>query len=161
MRTTWCVLVLVLLVSTRAGADETKLETTRHTHHLSVGALDHRLGISIVSYARTLLGDKEHELFVGAGTIVAGTTLAGGGKYYAFHYYVDFYSVVAVHALAGMSEKIVPAPFFSMGMEYPFSSDYFFNAGVNTTVRVYIEDFKQYRKPEYVVLPHLSVTHRW
>ena len=157
----WWIIIFVLCAVPNVGAEDVVEDSPSHRHHFSVGFLDHRTGMSLASYSRTLLANESHELFVGVGSVLAMTTLAVGWKFYAFHYYVDFYCVVAGHAAAGMSDKILVAPFASLGIELGITDDYFLNVGVNNTLRLYVKDFKMYRDPELVVFPHASVTHRW
>ena len=145
-----------------SDAPESVVKTkSQYTHHFSFGFLDHRTGSSIVSYSRTLWAGESQEIFAGVGSALALNTAALGWKFYAFEYYVDVYLVVAVHAMAGMSDNIIVAPFFSGGVEKEIWEGYFLNAGVNNTVRLYIEDSKFYRDAELVVFPHGSLSYRW
>lgn len=62
-------LVLVCLVGQVAYAEVPDNPRTRpeHKHEFSVGFLSHKVGASLVSYARTLWSTEHHELYAGAG----------------------------------------------------------------------------------------------
>lgn len=74
---------------------------------------------------------------------------------------VDIYVVGAALVMAGMSDKIFPAPFVSTGIEIGFWGNYFFNGGVNTIARVYYEGGEFYRKPELLIYGQGSLSYRW
>ena len=157
-------LVLTLMVASLAHAEKPLAYTPpheTHTHDLSVGFLSHKVGSSLVSYARTLWSNENHELYAGAGTLVALNTAALGWKSYLMRDVVDVYVVGAVLVMAGMSDNISPAPFVSTGIEIGFWDNYFFNGGVNTIARVYYEGGEFYRKPELLVFGQASLSYRW
>lgn len=157
------ILAALVFVASNAHAEAPASQTPHktHTHDLSVGFLSHKVGTSLVSYARTLWANEDHELYAGVGTLVALNTAALGWKSYLMRDFVDVYVVGAALVMAGMTDKIIPAPFVSTGIEIGFWDNYFFNGGVNTIARVYYEGGEFYRKPELVVFGQGSLSYRW
>ena len=157
------VLILCFLFASIAHAEKPLADSPspKHTHDLSVGFLSHKVGSSLVSYARTLWANEDHELYAGVGTLIALNTAALGWKSYLMRDAIDVYVVGAVLVMAGMSDNIFPAPFVATGIEIGFWDNYFFNGGVNTIARVYYEGGEFYRKPELVVFGQGSLAYRW
>ena len=157
------ILATLVFVASSAYAEAPARQTPHatHTQDLSVGFLSHKVGTSLVSYARTLWSNEDHELYAGAGTLVALNTAALGWKSYLMRDVVDVYVVGAVLVMAGMSDNIFPAPFVSSGIEIGFWDNYFFNGGVNTIARVYYEGGDFYRTPELLVFGQVSLSYRW
>ena len=152
------VYILISLFATSVGSAEEKVPE----NYLTIGALDHKTGLSLIGYARTLVSNEKHELFVGAGTLIAAVTISSGWKYNFLHYYADFYSVVSVQAIsAGQSKKIVYAPFLALGIEKKLSTKWYINAGVVHLIRLYIRDYDIYRPTEHMILPNLNFNRRW
>ena len=56
-------------------------QQSKPKHYRSAGFLDHKTGMSLVSYARTLKYHNKSEYFVGIGTLIAANTFALGWKY--------------------------------------------------------------------------------
>ena len=56
-------------------------QQSKPKHYRSAGFLDHKTGMSLVSYARTLKHHNKSEYFVGIGTLIAANTFALGWKY--------------------------------------------------------------------------------
>ena len=156
------VAVLVLMMASPAYAEPPEPESSAaYQHEVSVGFLSHKVGSSLVSYARTLWSNESHELYAGAGTLLALNTAALGWKSYLYQNFVDVYVVGAVLVMAGMSDHIIPAPFVSAGIELGFWDGFFFNAGANTMLRVYYEGGEFYRTPEFIVFGQGSLLYRW
>ena len=158
--------VLVLCLCASVARAESSAETepvakTAYRHHFSFGFLNHQTGSSVVSYARTLWASENHEVYAGVGSVLALNTLAVGWKVYVFESFVDAYLVTAAHFMAGMSEKSLVAPFFAVGVEKSLWGGFFINAGVNNTLRLYLEDGRSYRDAEVLVFPHAHLTYRW
>ena len=129
--------------------------------YLSVGLFDHKTGLSIGSFSYNLVNAGDHEVFIGAGTSLIFNASSLGWKYYLFSYGVDFYSVLAVQGLVGgMSKKtnILPATFASLGFEKALTKKLWINAGVNLTVRLYLDGS---HPPDILVLPNCNVNWRW
>ncbi len=152
-----CLVGLICCLGSSAYGEDTKSPKK----YFSAGFLDHKTGTSFVGYARTLVGNDEHELFVGVGSALALNTLAIGWKYTFWHSYVNLYAVLAAHAMAGMGKNIIYAPFWSAGFEKKLTTNWFVNVGVNTTVRLYIKDYQITRKTEFIVYPNVNLNYRW
>ena len=161
MRGFVCILAILCSVDEVAHAQQPSVPAPQYQQEVSVGFLSHKVGSSLVSYARTLWSNENHELYAGAGTLVALNTAALGWKSYLMRDVVDVYVVGAVLVMAGMSDNISPAPFVSTGIEIGFWDNYFFNGGVNTIARVYYEGGEFYRKPELLVFGQASLSYRW
>ena len=112
------ILAALVFVASNAHAEAPASQTPHktHTHDLSVGFLSHKVGTSLVSYARTLWANEDHELYAGVGTLVALNTAALGWKSYLMRDFVDVYVVGAALVMAGMSDKIIPPPLSPPGL---------------------------------------------
>ena len=124
-------------------------------HYVSVGFLDHKTGTSLVGYARTIKKFNKHELFIGAGTVIAAVTFSAGWKYYLSDSPLQFYSVVSVQNATGMGGSFI-APFISLGIEKRITKKIYFNLGLNTTIRVYPD-----RPVEFVMFPNFNINFRY
>ena len=155
------ILATLVFVASSAYAEAPARQTPHATHTFLWWAFEPQVGTSLVSYARTLWANEDHELYAGVGTLVALNTAALGWKSYLMRDAIDVYVVGAVLVMAGMSDNIFPAPFVSTGIEIGFWDNYFFNGGVNTIARVYYEGGEFYRKPELVVFGQGSLSYRW
>ncbi|MDP6684617.1 MAG: hypothetical protein QGH24_01590 [Candidatus Marinimicrobia bacterium] len=123
--------------------------------YISVGFLDHKTGMSLVGYARTLKTMENHEFFIGVGTLLAANTIAAGWKSYLNDSPIHIYSVVSIQGVAGMGGEIV-APFVSIGGEKSITEKLYINAGLNTLLRIY-----NYRSPELVPFPNVNLNWRY
>ena len=124
-------------------------------HYVSVGFLDHKTGTSLVGYARTMKKFDKHELFIGAGTVIAAVTFSAGWKYYLSDSPLQVYSVVSVQNAIGMGGSFI-APFISLGIEKRITKKMYFNLGLNTTIRVYPD-----RPVEFVMFPNVNINFRY
>ena len=130
-------------------------EEKNSIHYVSVGFLDHKTGTSLVGYARTIKKFDKHELFIGAGTVIAAVTFSAGWKYYLLASPLQFYSVVSVQNATGMGGSFI-APFISLGIEKHITKKIYFNLGLNTTIRVYSD-----RPEEFVMFPNVNINLRY
>ena len=123
--------------------------------YITVGFLDHKTGISLVGYARTLKQTEKHEFFVGAGTMIAAFTASTGWKYYFNDAPIQFYSVLSIQGVNGMGGGFI-APAISFGIEKGITEKLFFNLGLNTTIRIYAD-----RPIELVAFPNININFRY
>ena len=84
--------------------------------YVAIGFLDHKTGISLVGYARTLKETKKHEYFIGACTMISSFTASAGWKYYFNDAPIQFYSVLLIQGVNGMGGGFI-APVISLGVE--------------------------------------------
>ena len=124
-------------------------------HYISIGFLDHKTGNSIVGYTRAILQNKNNELFVGAGTLIAANTFVVGFKKYLLRSFVDGYSVISMQSVYGMGGGF-SAPAVSIGVEKKIWKILFINLGANSIIRVYSDN-----KIEFVNFPHLNINIRF
>ena len=68
-------------------------QQSKPKHYRSAGFLDHKTGMSLVSYARTLKYHNKSEYFVGIGTLIAANTFALGWKYSFWQSFRRIFSV--------------------------------------------------------------------
>ena len=149
------IFICVILLNFLEGQNKTE-----KNKYMSLGFLDHKTGISLVGYARTLKKVDKHELFVGVGTLIALNTLSVGWKYYLSDSPVHFYSVIAAQGAVGMSVKfnILPIVFASVGFEKSIFKHIWINLGVNSTARLYLDGS---HNTDFLVLPNANINWRW
>ena len=130
-------------------------QTEKPKHYRSIGFLDHKTGLSLLGYARTLKIHNNNEFFVGIGTLIAANTISLGWKYSFLNKPVklnpdtgdpivgfstglidDYYVVASIQSVAGMGGSII-APFFSGGIEKRLTKKIYINVGVNSIFRYY------------------------
>ena len=105
-------------------------------NYISVGILDSKTGFSAIGYTRSILQNKNNELFIGFGTMLALNTVVAGYKKYLFRSFIDGYSVISIQNIFGMAGDS-DAACFSIGIETKIWKVFFINAGGNIHV---IED---------------------
>ena len=75
-------LIFLFLVSNWAvGQNSDFKPVTKERNYYSRGVFDHKTGITFVGYSRTLAYIKNHEFFVGLGTMIAMHTISTGVKF--------------------------------------------------------------------------------
>ncbi len=143
------IIIFCILFSVSIG------QTEKPKHYRVIGFLDHKTGLSLLGYARTLIIHNNNELFVGIGTLIAANTISLGWKYSFLNKPVklnpdtgdpiigfstglidDYYVVASIQSVAGMGGSIV-APFFSGGFEKRLTKKIYINVGVNSMFRYY------------------------
>ena len=101
-------------------------QQSKPKYYRSAGFLDHKTGMSLVSYARTLKHHNKSEYFVGIGTLIAANTFALGWKYSFLQpeteydpntgepiiglstgFIDDYYVVASAHSVMGMGGGFV------------------------------------------------------
>ena len=149
------IFICIILLNLLEGQNKTE-----KNKYMSLGFLDHKTGISLVGYARTLKKVDKHELFVGVGTLIALNTLSVGWKYYLSDSPVHFYSVIAAQGAVDMSVKfnILPIVFASVGFEKSIFKHIWINLEVNSTARLYLDGS---HNPDFLVLPNANLNWRW
>ena len=123
--------------------------------YVAVGFLDHKTGISLVGYARTLKQTEKHEFFIGAGTMISAFTASAGWKYYFNDAPIQFYSVLSIQGVNGMGGGFI-APVISLGVEKKLYKKWFINFGTISMVRPHPD------KPiDFVTFPTINVNRRY
>ena len=69
------IIVFPILLSVIIG------QTEKPKYYRSIGFLDHKTGLSLFGYARTLKIHNNNEFFAGIGTLIAANTISLGWKY--------------------------------------------------------------------------------
>ena len=103
-------------------------------NYISIGFLDHKTGNSAIGYSRSILQNKNNEIFVGCGTMIALNTFVVGYKKYFLRSFLDGYSVISIQNIYGMGGKLT-APCISLGFEKRIWKLLFMNIGVNSIIR--------------------------
>ena len=143
------IIIFSILLTTIIG------QTEKPKHYRSIGFLDHKPGLSLFGYARTLKIHNNNEFFAGIGTLIAANTISLGWKYTFLNKPVksdpktgdliiglstglidDFYVVASIQGIGGMGGSVV-APFFSGGLEKRLTKKLYINLGVNSMFRYY------------------------
>ena len=143
------IIVFPILLSVIIG------QTEKPKYYRSIGFLDHKTGLSLFGYARTLKIHNNNEFFAGIGTLIAANTISLGWKYTFLNKPVksdpktgdliiglstglidDFYVVASIQGIGGMGGSVV-APFFSGGLEKRLTKKIYINLGVNSIFRYY------------------------
>ena len=125
-------------------------------NYISIGFLDHKTGTSMIGYSRSIIQNKNHELFIGFGTLIATNTLALGVKKYLLRSFIDSYSVISLQRVYGMGGEGFNAPAISIGFEKKIWKKCFINLGVNSTVRFYSEGMI-----EFINYPNININVRF
>ena len=143
------IIVFPILLSVIIG------QTEKPKYYRSIGFLDHKTGLSLFGYARTLKIHNNNEFFAGIGTLIAANTISLGWKYTFLNEPVksdpktgdliiglstglidDYYVVASIQGIGGMGGGVV-APFFSGGIEKRLTKKIYINIGVNSIFRYY------------------------
>jgi hypothetical protein len=123
--------------------------------YVAVGFLDHKTGMSLVGYARTLKQTEKHDFFIGAGTMIAAFTASAGWKYYFNDALIKFYSVLSIQGVNAMGGGFI-APVISFGVEKNLYKKWYVNFGAISMVRPYSD------KPiDLVTFPTININKRY
>jgi len=150
--------LILLLISPSFPYDNNKQAEEVNEYlkrYLCIGFLDHKTGTSLIGYARTLMNNNTHELFVGLGTLFTMFTLSVGWKYYFNDSPLQVYSVFAVQGISGMGGSLT-APFISLGFEKILTKKLYLNLGVNLFIRIYSN-----KSTELVTYPNININMRY
>ena len=160
-------------------------QQSKPKHYRSAGFLDHKTGMSLVSYARTLKYNNKSEYFVGIGTLIAANTFALGWKYSFLQpeteydpntgepiiglstgFIDDYYVVASAHSVMGMGGGFV-SPFFAFGFEKRLTKKLYINVGINSLLRIYsgesIDSETGEVRPaqEFITFPTINLNYRY
>ena len=142
--------VFLLMPRTLCGQE---FENTKH--YISIGFLDHKTGNSFLGYTRSIVQNKNNELFVGGGTLIASNTLLIGFKKYLFRSFVDGYSTVSMQKIYGMGGQVKSLG-LSMGVEKKIWKLLFLNLGFHTLV-----ELNSITNSELLAFPNLNLNIRF
>ena len=108
-----------------------------------------------VGVARTLWQDEHHEIFVGAGTLIAMVSATIGWKYYFKNAPLNAYSVLSIQSASAMGGSFV-APIISLGVEKNIYKQWYFNAGAISMIRPHPD-----KAFEFVTFPAININRRY
>jgi len=120
-------------------------------NHISIGLLDAKTGFSAIGYTRSILQNKNNEIFVGCGTMLALNTVVAGYKKYLFRSFIDGYSVISIQKIYGMAGDS-DAACLSIGLEKKIWKVFFINAGGNIHVM---------QEVDFLAFPYLNINIRF
>ncbi len=124
--------------------------------YVSIGLLDSKTGLSAIGYTRSILQNKNNELFIGCGTMIALNTVVAGYKKYLFRSFIDGYSVISIQNVFGIGGDS-DAVCLSIGFEKKIWKIFFLNAGGN------IHAFKDadLLDGDFLAFPYLNINIRF
>ena len=125
-------------------------------NYISIGLFDSKTGFSAIGYTRSILQNRNNELFVGFGTMLALNTVVAGYKKYLFRSFIDGYSVISIQNIFGMAGDS-DAACLSIGLEKKIWKIFFINAGGNIHV---IED-GDLLDGDFLAFPFLNINIRF
>jgi len=146
-------IVIFLLLLPLFSSSQNKQNTK---NYISIGFLDHKTGNSAVGYTRSIIQNKNNELFVGCGTAITINSFVIGYKKYLIRSFIDGYSVISMQKIYGMGGSGISAPGVSIGFEKRIWKVLFINIGINSTVRV-----ASSKTTEFITLPSLNLNIRY
>ena len=125
-------------------------------NYISIGLLDSKTGFSAVGYTRSILQNKNNELFIGFGTMLALNTVVAGYKKYLFRSFVDGYSVMSIQNVFGMGGDS-DAACFSIGFEKKIWKIFFLNMGGN----IHLFKNQGFLDGDFLAFPFLNINIRF
>jgi len=125
-------------------------------HHISIGLLDSKTGFSAIGYSRSILQNRNNELFIGFGTMLALNTVVAGYKKYLFRSVIDGYSVISIQNVFGMGGDS-DAVCLSIGLEKKIWKVFFINAGGN----IYVIEDADLLDGDFLAFPYLNINIRF
>tara|TARA_B100000902_G_scaffold306311_1_gene294880 strand:- start:195 stop:653 length:459 start_codon:yes stop_codon:yes gene_type:complete len=125
-------------------------------NYILIGLLDSKTGFSAIGYTRSILQNKNNELFIGFGTMLALNTVVAGYKKYLFRSFIDGYSVISIQNIFGLAGDS-DAACLSIGLEKKIWKVLFINAGGNIHV---IED-ESFLDGNVLAFPFLNINIRF
>ena len=154
-------LILLLLVCNSViGQSSDFKPVTKQPNYYSRGLFDHKTGITFVGYSRTLAYIKNHEFFIGFGTMIAMHTLSTGIKLnsnYKPPFFDSAYAVFSIYRVAGMGKNILNMPAGAFGFQKKIFTNSTLNFGLSVTVRTYSND----RPSKINTWPQISISKTW
>ena len=124
-------------------------------NYISIGFLDHKTGNSAIGYTRSFLQNKNNELFVGFGTMIAINTFVIGYKKYWLRSFIDGYSAITLQKIYGMGGEL-NAVGLSFGFEKKIWKLLFINIGINSTI-----ELSTLKSVDFLTLPSLGLSLRY
>jgi hypothetical protein len=154
-------LILLLLVCNSViGQSSDFKPVTKQPNYYSRGLFDHKTGITFVGYSRTLAYIKNHEFFIGFGTMIAMHTLSTGIKLnsnYKPPFFDTAYAVFSIYRVAGMGKNILNMPASGFGFQKKIFANSTLNIGLSVTVRTYSNE----RPSKISTWPQISLSKTW
>ena len=125
-------------------------------NYISIGLLDSKTGFSAIGYTRSILQNKNNELFIGFGTMLALNTVVAGYKKYLFRSFIDGYSVISIQNVFGMAGDS-DALCLSLGLEKKIWKVFFVNAGGN----IHVVKDENFLDGNFLAFPFLNINIRF
>ena len=153
-------LLLIIVCSFAIGQNSDLKPPIKQRNYSSRGLFDHKTGITFLGYSRTLAYIKNHEFYVGIGTMIAMHTLSTGIKLnlsYKPPFFDNAYAVFSIYRVAGMGENILNMPAGAFGFQKKIFTNSTLNFGLSITVRTYSND----RPSKINTWPQISLSKTW
>ena len=128
----------------------------RPKNYISIGLLDSKTGFSAIGYTRSILQNKNNELFIGFGTMLALNTVVAGYKKYLFRSFIDGYSVISVQNIFGLGGDS-DAVCLSIGFEKKIWKVFFINLGSN----IHVFEDRDFLDGDFLAFPFLNINIRF
>tara|TARA_Y100000994_G_scaffold5517_1_gene5254 strand:+ start:58648 stop:59106 length:459 start_codon:yes stop_codon:yes gene_type:complete len=125
-------------------------------NYISIGLLDSKTGFSAIGYTRSILQNKNNELFIGFGTMLALNTVVAGYKKYLFRSFINGYSVISIQNVFGIGGDS-DATCFSIGFEKKIWKILFINMGGN----IHIFKNRDFLDGDFLAFPFLNLNIRF
>ena len=125
-------------------------------HCISIGLLDSKTGFSAIGYTRSIIQNKNNELFIGFGTMLALNTVVAGYKKYLFKSFIDGYSVISIQNVYGMGGDS-DAVCLSIGFEKKIWKVFFINTGGN----IHFFQTQDFLDGDFLAFPFLNMNIRF
>ena len=146
------VLILLLLLPL-VGLSQSEKQPK---NYISIGLLDSKTGFSAIGYTRSILQNKNNELFIGFGTMLALNTVVAGYKKYLFRSFIDGYSVMSIQNVFSMGGDS-DAACFSIGFEKKIWKIFFVNMGGN----IHLFKKQSFLDGDFLAFPFLNINIRF
>ena len=125
-------------------------------NYISIGLFDSKTGFSAIGYTRSILQNKNNELFIGFGSMLALNTVVAGYKKYLFRSFIDGYSVISIQNIFGMAGDS-DAACLSIGLEKKIWKVFFINTGCN----IHALKEADLLDGDFLVFPYLNINIRF
>ena len=125
-------------------------------NYISIGLFDSKTGLSAIGYTRSILQNKNNELFIGFGSMLALNTVVAGYKKYLFRSFIDGYSVISVQNIFGLGGDS-DATCLSIGVEKKIWKIFFINAGG----KIYVIKDEDFLDGDFLAFPFLNINIRF
>lgn len=153
-------LLLIIVCSFAIGQNSDLKPPIKQRNYSSRGLFDHKTGITFLGYSRTLAYIKNHEFYVGIGTMIAMHTLSTGIKLnlsYKPPFFDNAYAVFSIYRVASMGKNILNMPAGAFGFQKKIFTNSTLNFGLSITVRTYSND----RPSKINTWPQISLSKTW